>query len=115
MATEDLQTTGTVEEALRALLVHDDAVDAYWDQSHILNLGGETWGWFQASGLDEKAWAKAANTSITQAKKALNDPERMTIKTLMALASQAGYAVEVTIIPRAEARRRLRKDFGIDE
>ena len=115
MATEDLQTAGTVEQALRALLVDDEAVDVYWDQSHVFNLSGDTWDWFQASGLDEKAWAKAANTSITQAKKALNDPERMTIKTLMALASQAGYAVEVTIIPRAEARQRVRDKFGLTE
>ena len=112
---DEYRITGTVEDALRDLLTGDHDVDVYWDESHVYELAGAIFGWFHNSGLDEKAWAKAANVSMTQAKKALTEPERVTIKTLIALASQAGYAVEVQIVPRTEMRQRVRREFGLED
>lgn len=83
------------EEMLDDILRDAVAADAYWDTDQVLRLGIDLEAAFRETGLTEEQWGRTAGVSPSQTRKALDDPDTMTLATLIALAHGAGQAVDI--------------------
>lgn len=102
------------DEMLDDILRDAVAADAYWDTDQVLRLGIDLEAAFRDTGLTEAEWGRTANVSPSQTRKALDDPDTMTLATLIALAHGAGQAVDIRLMPRENARAQMRREKGVE-
>ena len=100
------------DEVLSNILRDAVAADAHGDTDQVLRLGIALETAWRETGLTEAQWARTAHVSPAQTQKALDDPEKMTVGALIALAGAAGQAVDIRLIPREEARAQMRREKG---